>query len=298
MRVFFTKFGKVVDATVMVDRETGRSKGFGFVTFEDNSSDSQLVGKLGLILDEKQVCLGYFVMCIDPSRLIPHPAQIEVKTAQPRSQRDQQRHSVASPSNSFSNGQAVASSPAAMGNSMPFMPMNNSGAGDMSMMYQRMMNGMNTPYNTMMGGGGMGMMGGFNPMMGMGMGMGRFGMGGMGGMGGAGGVGAMNPMATAGNMGGNMGMGGGVGGMRLGMGPIGMAGAGAGMGGMGAAGMGTAAAAAAAMSGGGMGMGMRQNMGMMGAGRGRPGINQGPGPARVTNRGQHGFHPYARFSGS
>jgi RNA recognition motif-containing protein len=47
MRAFFTKFGKVVDATVMVDRETGRSKGFGFVTFEDNSSDSQLVGKLG-----------------------------------------------------------------------------------------------------------------------------------------------------------------------------------------------------------------------------------------------------------
>ena len=298
MRAFFSKFGKVVDATVMVDRETGRSKGFGFVTFEDNSSDSQLVGKLGLILDEKQV------MCIDPSPRETHfliPQQIEVKTAQPRSQRDQQRHTVAPPSNNFSNGQVATSNPAAMSNSMPFMPMNNSGAGDMSMMYQRMMNGMGTPYNTMMG-GGMGMMGGFNPMMGMGMGMGRFGMGGMGGMGGAGGVGGMNPMATAGNMGGNMGMGAGVGGMRLGMGPIGMtgaAGAGAGMGGMGAAagGMG----AAAAMGGGGMGMAMRQNMGgMMGAaGRGgRPGMNQGPGPARVTNRGQHGFHPYARFPGS
>jgi RNA-binding protein Musashi len=72
MRVFFTKFGKVVDATVMVDRETGRSKGFGFVTFEDNSNDSQLVGKLGLILDEKQVCHQYFVMCIDPSNLNPY----------------------------------------------------------------------------------------------------------------------------------------------------------------------------------------------------------------------------------
>ncbi|KAH9988895.1 hypothetical protein BJV77DRAFT_1019729 [Russula vinacea] len=274
MRVFFTKFGKVVDATVMVDRETGRSKGFGFVTFEDNSNDSQLVGKLGLILDEKQ---------------------IEVKTAQPRSQRDQQRHNVASPNN-FNTGQAAVGNAAAMGSSMPFMATNNTGAGDMSMMYQRMMNGMGTPYSAMMGGGMGGMMGGFNPMMGMGMGMGRFGMGAMGGMGGAGGVGGMTPMAAAaaaGNMGGNMGMGGAVGGMRLGMGPIGMAGAGAGMGGMGAAGMG-----AAAMGGGGMGMGMRQNMGMMGAGRGRPGMNQGPGPARITNRGQHGFHPYARFSGS
>jgi hypothetical protein len=55
MRTFFSKYGKVVDATVMVDRETGRSKGFGFVTFEDNSNDAQLVGKLGLILDDKQV---------------------------------------------------------------------------------------------------------------------------------------------------------------------------------------------------------------------------------------------------
>ena len=56
MRTFFSKYGKVVDATVMVDRETGRSKGFGFVTFEDNSNDAQLVEKIGFILDDKQVC--------------------------------------------------------------------------------------------------------------------------------------------------------------------------------------------------------------------------------------------------
>lgn len=35
MREFFTQFGKVIDSTVMLDRETGRSKGFGFVSFED-----------------------------------------------------------------------------------------------------------------------------------------------------------------------------------------------------------------------------------------------------------------------
>jgi len=61
MRAFFSQFGKVVDATVMVDRETGRSKGFGFVTFEDNSNDSQLVGKLGLVLDDKQVRFVTFI---------------------------------------------------------------------------------------------------------------------------------------------------------------------------------------------------------------------------------------------
>ena len=62
MREFFGVYGKVVDATVMVDRESGRSKGFGFVTFEDASNLDQLVGKIGLTLDDKEVrkeCLCY-----------------------------------------------------------------------------------------------------------------------------------------------------------------------------------------------------------------------------------------------
>ena len=55
MRRFFSTFGKVVDATVMIDRETSRGKGFGFVTFEDAVNAEQLVGKIGLVLDDKQV---------------------------------------------------------------------------------------------------------------------------------------------------------------------------------------------------------------------------------------------------
>lgn len=57
MKEFFSSYGKVVDATVMVDRESGRSKGFGFVTYEDSSNADQLVGKIGLILDDKQVSI-------------------------------------------------------------------------------------------------------------------------------------------------------------------------------------------------------------------------------------------------
>jgi len=60
-------------------------------------------------------------------------------------------------------------------------------------------------------------------------------------------------------------------------------------------------AAALGSHGGVMGMGgMWQGMGGMmgagaGAGRGRPGMNQGPAPARVTNRGHHSAAiPYAR----
>jgi RNA-binding protein Musashi len=54
MKAFFATYGKVVDATVMVDRESGRSKGFGFVTFEDAQDTDSLVGKPDLFLDDKQ----------------------------------------------------------------------------------------------------------------------------------------------------------------------------------------------------------------------------------------------------
>ncbi|KAJ7271736.1 hypothetical protein C8J57DRAFT_1449933 [Mycena rebaudengoi] len=49
------RHGKVVDTTVMVGRESSRSKGFGFVTFEDATNTDQLVGKLGLRLDVKSL---------------------------------------------------------------------------------------------------------------------------------------------------------------------------------------------------------------------------------------------------
>lgn len=34
LRALFAEFGAVTDAIVLADRETGRSRGFGFVTFE------------------------------------------------------------------------------------------------------------------------------------------------------------------------------------------------------------------------------------------------------------------------
>ncbi|OJJ02323.1 hypothetical protein ASPVEDRAFT_41817 [Aspergillus versicolor CBS 583.65] len=37
LRHVFSEFGQVVDAIVMTDRETGRSRGFGFVTFSNES---------------------------------------------------------------------------------------------------------------------------------------------------------------------------------------------------------------------------------------------------------------------
>jgi RNA recognition motif-containing protein len=36
----FSQYGEVVEAKVITDRDTGRSRGFGFVTFEEESAAS------------------------------------------------------------------------------------------------------------------------------------------------------------------------------------------------------------------------------------------------------------------
>lgn len=41
---FFSEFGKVIDSVVMFDRETQKSRGFGFVTFEDPDVALKLLG--------------------------------------------------------------------------------------------------------------------------------------------------------------------------------------------------------------------------------------------------------------
>jgi len=56
MREFFSQFGKVVDSTVMLDRETGRSKGFGFVSLEDVNVQP-LLGFGNLEIDGKLVSI-------------------------------------------------------------------------------------------------------------------------------------------------------------------------------------------------------------------------------------------------
>jgi RNA-binding protein Musashi len=55
MREYFSQFGKVIDSTVMVDRDSSRSKGFGFVTFDDQSGAERLLGMPGLQIDGKNV---------------------------------------------------------------------------------------------------------------------------------------------------------------------------------------------------------------------------------------------------
>ncbi|KIJ52614.1 hypothetical protein M422DRAFT_156705, partial [Sphaerobolus stellatus SS14] len=55
MRQFFSQFGKVIDATVMIDRDSSRSKGFGFVTFDEKTDVEHLIGMGGLDIEGKVV---------------------------------------------------------------------------------------------------------------------------------------------------------------------------------------------------------------------------------------------------
>lgn len=74
MREFFSQFGKVVDSTVMLDRETGRSKGFGFVSFEDTDvtpflgfGNLEIDGKLVSSYHPRLVLTSTFLMRGDRS---------------------------------------------------------------------------------------------------------------------------------------------------------------------------------------------------------------------------------------
>ncbi len=46
LRSAFEPFGHVVEAKVIVERETGRSRGFGFVTFEEDSSAAEAMNTM------------------------------------------------------------------------------------------------------------------------------------------------------------------------------------------------------------------------------------------------------------
>ncbi|KAK6455683.1 nuclear polyadenylated RNA-binding protein 4 [Scheffersomyces xylosifermentans] len=65
---YFSKFGEVVDYTIMKDNNTGKSRGFGFLTFRDPKSVDEVI-KTDHILDGK---------LIDPKRAIAREEQDKV----------------------------------------------------------------------------------------------------------------------------------------------------------------------------------------------------------------------------
>lgn len=55
LQMAMTEFGPVKEAKVITDRDTGRSKGFGFVTFEDAADAESAVAAGSIQLDGRTV---------------------------------------------------------------------------------------------------------------------------------------------------------------------------------------------------------------------------------------------------
>ncbi|MFC2074736.1 RNA recognition motif domain-containing protein [Bdellovibrionota bacterium] len=56
LREAFEKFGEITEAKVITDRETGRSRGFGFITFsEDNAANDAVSEMNGTELDGRSI---------------------------------------------------------------------------------------------------------------------------------------------------------------------------------------------------------------------------------------------------
>jgi len=59
LKAAFAKFGEVSDAKVITDRDTGRSRGFGFVTFQDNAAADRAVAEMnGANLDGRTLTVN------------------------------------------------------------------------------------------------------------------------------------------------------------------------------------------------------------------------------------------------
>ena len=56
LRNAFSQYGEISEAVVISDRDTGRSRGFGFVTFEDDDAADKAVAALnGTELDGRTI---------------------------------------------------------------------------------------------------------------------------------------------------------------------------------------------------------------------------------------------------
>ena len=59
LREFFTPYGEVSSAKVITDRETGRSRGFGFVEMSDEAASQKAISELnGATVDNRAISVS------------------------------------------------------------------------------------------------------------------------------------------------------------------------------------------------------------------------------------------------
>jgi RNA recognition motif-containing protein len=58
LRSLFSKFGEVTSAKVVMDRETGRSRGFGFVEMSDKAAETAMKDLQGSQVDGRAISIS------------------------------------------------------------------------------------------------------------------------------------------------------------------------------------------------------------------------------------------------
>jgi len=59
LKDFFTPYGEVTSAKVITDRETGRSRGFGFVEMTDEAASKKAIAELdGATVENRQISVS------------------------------------------------------------------------------------------------------------------------------------------------------------------------------------------------------------------------------------------------
>lgn len=58
LRELFAEYGEITDCIVMSDRETGRSRGFGFVTFQQEEDAKKALEKDGFEVDGRKIIVN------------------------------------------------------------------------------------------------------------------------------------------------------------------------------------------------------------------------------------------------
>ena len=66
MLKYFSRYGEVIDCVVMKNPATGKSRGFGFVTFKDPSCVETVLANGPHILDGRQVSSNTLIHGLDP----------------------------------------------------------------------------------------------------------------------------------------------------------------------------------------------------------------------------------------
>ena len=59
LKDFFSQAGEVVEAKVITDRDTGRSRGFGFVTFAESAAAQDALDMSGQELDGRAIRVDF-----------------------------------------------------------------------------------------------------------------------------------------------------------------------------------------------------------------------------------------------